>query len=379
MSRRTVHPFPARMAPELIDEKLSSLDGTKTLCDPMMGSGSFVLSAAQRGHDVIGCDSDPLSHIVTTAAAGAYDKDAAIDIAHKITRRKLVDIDAITDDSATQDFIRFWFDEDAVRELATLATGVAEAPVELRAVLWCGFSRMIITKDAGASRARDVSHSRPHRVREKASFSAIARFARSVKTVVERSNPRPSGTLAAVRADSRSLPLPEASVDGIMTSPPYLIAIDYLRGHRLSLVWMGFDVGELRTLRGTNIGSERGANISPRLAHVLTESIQGDLSPRKLRIINRYVSDLDAMVAESARVLRPGGSVTFVVGNSTHGATTVSTERMVQGLADLHGLQMTGRSERQIPGGRRYLPPPKDGRRPMDQRMHTEVVATFNA
>ena len=45
---------------------------------------------------------------------------------------------------------------------------------------------MIITKDAGASRARDVSHSRPHVVREKAAIDPIERYVASAELVALR-------------------------------------------------------------------------------------------------------------------------------------------------------------------------------------------------
>ena len=35
----------------------------------------------------------------------------------------------------------------------------------------------------------------------------------------------------------------QGSVDLTVTSPPYLNAIDYLRGHKMSLVWMGVVAG----------------------------------------------------------------------------------------------------------------------------------------
>ena len=55
----------------------------------------------------------------------------------------------------------------------------------------------------------------------------------------------------------QSIPIKDGIADLVVTSPPYLNAIDYLRGHKLSLVWMGHQIEELRELRSANIGSER--------------------------------------------------------------------------------------------------------------------------
>lgn len=171
----------------------------------------------------------------------------------------------------------------------------------------------------GASRARDVSHSRPHVVRDAASFDPVARFRSAVDIVAKRRFPltdEQARLLHLMRGDARSLPVLTASCDSVMTSPPYLNAIDYLRGHRMSLVWMGHSVAKLRDLRGTNIGTERGADLEPELEATREAVTDGNIDQRRTRIVNRYLVDLDALLAEIARVLKANGAATFVVANS---------------------------------------------------------------
>jgi hypothetical protein len=378
-SRFAVHPFPARMAPELVQQRLDDFTGHKIVLDPMMGSGSFVIAAARRGHNAIGIDTDPLAHVITRAAAGQYDRarvaERAAEIIDEIERGRRADF---CSDPETEEFVNFWFDVDAQKRLSVLASGIRESNERVQIPLWCAFSRLIITKNEGASRARDVSHSRPHRARDSASFDPVHRFGKSVATVLARAEDGPQkGSVFTMRADTRDLPIPSGVVNGIMTSPPYLIAIDYLRGHRMSLVWMGYSVSELRDLRGTNIGSERGRPQDPELQDVVDRSVSGHLSDRKIGIINRYVSDLDKTVRELARVLRRRGSVTFVVANSMHSSTSVSAEVIVSELADRTRLRLVRREERMLPTSSRYLPPPSKGQGKLDGRMHTEVILKF--
>ena len=54
-----------------------------------------------------------------------------------------------------------------------------------------------------------------------------------------------------------SLPLADGSVDLIVTSPPYANAIDYMRAHKFSLVWLGQPIANLSHLRSKYIGAER--------------------------------------------------------------------------------------------------------------------------
>src|SRR5260370_41009909 len=63
---RTVHPFPARMAPSIALDELSRVraNGLRIL-DPMAGSGTTLVAARSRGHVAIGFDTDPLALLIS--------------------------------------------------------------------------------------------------------------------------------------------------------------------------------------------------------------------------------------------------------------------------------------------------------------------------
>lgn len=381
-----VHPFPARMAPELALERLPRrFDGGRTVLDPMMGSGTIPVLAALQGYKAIGFDTDPLAVIIARTNGRPLNHQALTLAAERITdsARARRDEPFVHRDTESQDFIDYWFDSVAQRRLGALASAIRDAPSDIGDVLWCAFSRLIVTKDAGASRARDVSHSRPHVVRDHASFDPIERYLGAVEAVVRRhrqaSHQRPGGEyLRLGRGDARCLPLRDASIDVVLTSPPYLQAIDYLRGHRLSLVWMGYTVGALRALRGTSIGTERGADLEFRHARVIRGAVGGHLSVRSERILARYVGDLLQVLSEIRRVLRPLGRATLVVADARVRGATVSVCRIVKRAADVVGMGCIEHIERRIATGSRYLPPPTEGGKNMlDRRMKVEHCITF--
>src|ERR1700692_4430690 len=89
-------------------------------------------------------------------------------------------------DSETRKFIRYWFDEYARRQLASLAEAIHRVRDDrVRDTLWCAFSRLIITKQAGASLAMDLSHSRPHRVFDHAPIKPLEKFIAAVHQVLK--------------------------------------------------------------------------------------------------------------------------------------------------------------------------------------------------
>jgi hypothetical protein len=80
---------------------------------------------------------------------------------------------------------RYWFDRTNRRQLAALARAIAEVPKRrVREILWCAFSRLIITKQAGASLALDVAYSRPHKVADETVIRPIEQFEAAVRAVV---------------------------------------------------------------------------------------------------------------------------------------------------------------------------------------------------
>ena len=63
---RSIHPFPARMAPGLALDSLSALKPQSVVLDPMSGSGTVLRQALELGHEAIGFDVDPLAVLMAT-------------------------------------------------------------------------------------------------------------------------------------------------------------------------------------------------------------------------------------------------------------------------------------------------------------------------
>src|ERR1700733_14140424 len=61
---RPIHPFPARMAPELVWDELPNHSTRLRVLDPMAGSGTTLVTAKLRGHEAIGYDRDPLAVLI---------------------------------------------------------------------------------------------------------------------------------------------------------------------------------------------------------------------------------------------------------------------------------------------------------------------------
>jgi len=363
----------------------------------MAGSGTTLVCARLRGHRAIGCDTDPLALLIARAWCVDAEPENVMRRARLVLERARELYGRLTEkesypqsaDGETRLFIDFWFDPKNRRELTALATCIARVRSEAeRILLWCAFSRMIITKASGASLAMDVSHSRPHKVYDVAPVKPFDAFLKAVSKVA--CNCPFSGSSAAAppadirQGDARALPVESASVDMVITSPPYLNAIDYLRGHKLSLVWMGDSISEIRALRSSNIGTEVSTHsVSNEAVYKAMRSMAHfeSLDGRHRGIVRRYVGDMQEVMKECARVLKSKGRAVFVVGDSAIRGVFVKNSEALTRLAENNGLSLVSRDTRPIETKRRYLPPPESERsgNKMQGRMREEVILQFRA
>lgn len=396
LGRNPIHPFPARMAPGIALEALGDSKVPLRVLDPMTGSGTVLAVARANGHRAFGVDLDPLAVLLSGVWTRTVDatevREKAADVlsrarAHFKQLRTAEAYPARSDDE-TKKFIRYWFDDYARRQLAALATTIARVHDDVtRDALWCGFSRLIITKSAGASLAMDLSHSRPHKKFARAPVKPFRRFIAGVETVVSncpQSNEGVVGPPTVVkRGDARKLDVESASIDLVLTSPPYLNGIDYLRCSKFSLVWMGYSVGELREIRGDSVGAEASlqqALDAPWVKALIKQlRLKPALSERDSALLSRYVWDMGGALAEVSRVLREGGRAVYVIGDSTSRGTFIRNSAIVAAVAQEQGLSFVSRHSRALPANRRYLPPPSDASSSatLDGRLRREVVLVF--
>lgn len=384
---RSVHPYPAKMAPEIALKALQSLPPGSVVLDPMCGGGTVLEEAAILGHHPIGFDIDPLAVLIAKVAT-------MVEVPRNLHQRveRLLD-DArgvpgrgnvptwISNDPASRQFVEFWFAKRQQHQLHKLISLIGAGRSKWVQIAKLAISRTIITKSGGASLAADTSHSRPHRVRCANEYDVYSGFQKSIRHIETVLHQRSRLVQSHVyRGDARNLRrLDRASVDLVVTSPPYVNAIDYLRGHRLSLVWLGYPYSRLKGLHGRYVGSETALRRRfPPPAHLHAQFASDALPDNLKRILSLYISDMSAIASEIARVLKSGKQSIVVVGDSTLRGVTVNTAKIVTSCFEAQGLTLLSEVLRDIPNDRRYLPPPvAAGTGSLDKRMRRESVLTF--
>lgn len=393
--QRYVHPFPARMAPDIAINALHDLRAGEKVLDPMTGSGTVLHQAALNGLVPIGFDLDPLailmSKVGTRKVSTKKFNQLYQSILSDVNQLKLsqVKLPWIDDDLETSAFIKYWFARKQIIDLRKLSFVLhkyklqSKNQIEIDA-LRIALSRIIITKKVGASLAWDISHSRPHKVRDTNDYDVMSGFDNSVKLVQRYFEKQKSiKTKSKIsKGDARSMTsIKNNSIDKVITSPPYLNAIDYMRGHKFSLVWLGYSIPELRDIRSISIGAERkiSAKVDAKLIDEIYSRILKNvtLSVAQSSMIRRYINDSILLMSEISRVLKKDKKAVLVVGDSNLKGHYIKNSRIFSHAGKIFGLDLTKSKKRQIPLSRRYLPVPKSDRQALGKRMKEEVVMTF--
>jgi DNA modification methylase len=184
-------------------------------------------------------------------------------------------------------------------------------------------------------------------------------------------------------SSAEQMPLEDASIDLIVTSPPYASnAIDYMRAHKFSLVWLGHRISDLSKKRKEYIGGEAvGQAIFeplPTKANSIVREIE-EKDQQKARVLHLYYSEMHRVLQEMFRVLKNDRSAIVVVGSSLMRGIDTQTQNCLAAIGETIGFEVPMIAERNLDRNRRMLPAGMeiDKRSQIQQRMHTEYVIGF--
>ena len=374
------------MAPELARKKLASFPKGSSVLDPMCGSGTTLRQANDTGHKAVGWDIDPLAVKISRTWCRRFDLTRL----KEQTRTLKVALEAqhaplkyrFRNCPETLNFSHYWFAEPQRNDLNKLSIFIEKLfpSGRTRDFFQVAMSRLIITKIKGASLAWDVSHSRPHKKKNFNDFRTIPEFFNSVEKLIAVFEEFPNQFDASVKLqDCRKGNFSE-QFDVVITSPPYLNAIDYMRGHKFSLIWMGYTIPQLRKIRSDAIGVERGMpelSGNEKYSSILKNVCRGrSINHRVERFLLRYIFDCENIIKRMTSLLIPKGNLVLVVGNSTQYGTRIMNDRIFRILGSRSGLSLIEKKTRNISNRSRYLPITK-GSGQISKRMKTETILHF--
>jgi DNA modification methylase len=159
----------------------------------------------------------------------------------------------------------------------------------------------------------------------------------------------------AILGDSRSTDIPSESVDHIFTSPPYLNNFDYADRTRLEMYFTGdaenwSDISKnirtkLMTSATTQISrtdpryilSEEMKSVSPKVYDFILDAQQKLDELRKVKsgkksydlLVTGYFNDIYLILKDNFRVLKPGSTAIYILGDSAPYGIHIPTDELI--------------------------------------------------
>jgi DNA modification methylase len=385
-----IHAFAAKFPPQIPRTFIHELTRPgEVVLDPMSGSGTTLIEAVFAGRYGVGVDLDPLASLVAKVKSTPFDLVRCSEAGQEVLREAKKRLRSADDRKLLRfyspkavEFFRYWFREHTINQLFALVRAIRrEDDPQIQAFLKVVFSACIITKSGSLTLARDLAHSRPHRdLNRQVKQNALDVFEGRVISAIEslRDISQSLASSCMLRGDTRTLPLAANSVHLIITSPPYAAnAIDYMRAHKFSLIWFGYDPKELSTLRGNYIGSERRPNslkVDSKTGSGIIHKLE-KLEKGRAAVVAHYYNEMKLSLLEMLRVLKDDRAAVLVVGSSIIKGIDIKAPTVLAEIAEAVGFRVVSVAKREIVRDARMMPiSNKSERTGIEARMHEEGV-----
>jgi len=329
------HRYPAKFIPQLVDKLVDKYTKEGDLvCDPFGGCGTTLVQSKMSGRESVGFDINPVAKLITdtkTRAINPKKLDKARNIfmkKHKslIKKKKIV---------IHNERIYYWFDKEIIKKLDIVYSSVlAIEDKESRRFFLCAFSHVLkncsrwLMKSIKPTIDKDKKYPNPEVI-----------FLRHLDSMIKKnlnfySSLKESGRLnipakMTLWNSTKTLPLKDASVDLIVTSPPYVTSYEYADLHQLSLLWFGDDkkhfkkwdkfVDEYFSFRKEFIGSSYKTVTNKVFSSRIAEDIVFNLSLKDRSLsesVASYYVDMRAAFGEMYRILKKGKKACVIIGNT---------------------------------------------------------------
>jgi hypothetical protein len=365
-----LHRFPAKYIPQVPRWALQQFttEGSVIL-DPFMGSGTSLVEGLCKVHQSFGIDIDPLASMISRAKTAQYD-------VRSLERLSLVLLN-VEGSSPVESFlpmagvknITHWFTEEAWQELCKLfrAIELLECTEIEREFFLCIFSSILRWVSNADDQTQKTYVSGTLIKQPPSVWGTFKKFLiRAIAGVNSLDAERGAKTASVLEGSALSIPLPNNSVDLIVTSPPYLDSVDYMYNFMLEYFWLGPKFGvpsreEYNLRRRSPVGAKNPIRRITGLPSELINLVNEDEIPRYRK--DAALSYFDSMrmhFQEAARVMKDDARYVLVIGNSQVAAGIIPVHDCLLRLAKSAGLHLEKAFAYRI--RRHYMKFPRKGR-----------------
>jgi len=132
-------------------------------------------------------------------------------------------------------------------------------------------------------------------------------------------------------ATATKMPLEDSSIDGVITSPPYSFAIDYVKNDEAQLNFLGYNVNNIRS------------------------EMIGLIGKNKNERLENYFKDMESVCSEVSRVLKKDKYLVMIIGSNTNQTGGIRLESKIIESCKKHNLALVKSILKPIKGMRNTM------------------------
>lgn len=389
------HRYPAKFIPQLVQRIIESCSVPGNLVgDPFLGSATTGIEALRLGRRFWGTDISQVALLISRAKCLPLcphtlcdiwqQLDTQLDTVPHIGKRPLTSAEKAAivaidiAHASREERFAYWYPVAYRESLAGILQRIlVQSEGEARTFFLCGFSNILkrcsIWLSGSTKTQKDL---------DKVLGDPVTEFRRQIREMMQRNSLywhdlvnrgiRPCELAQRCRLsseDARQLRLPDATVDLLITSPPYATCYEYKEIHQLTQLWFerysilapedAHDVwigskgisqrssshDSLSQSTGSTIADSALAELALLAVGSVTQSIQ-----REVRALRYYFQDMSKVIRELARVTVPRKQLVLIIGDSYRRGMTIPTSAALCEMALEMGFALERRIARQIPG-----------------------------
>jgi len=323
------HRYPAKFIPQLVEKLFDEYIKTQNahINDPFMGSGTTLVSAIARGYKASGTDINKIAYLMTKVKTTPIEP---IYLNEKIEKflKSIYCINKSIEPLIPENHknrIDYWFREEEKYELGKILRIIySEIDDKVKDFLLVAFSNILkncsIWLQGSTKPTRDFKKipNKPFEVLKKHLKKMQIGNYNFYKIVPSKVKNNIIDYLNIGIYDARNQPVPDASVDLIISSSPYVTSYEYADLHQLSTIWLDL-ADNLNEYKKDFIGTSYKVHKDKKLRSKIAIDIVNNMYKKSKKFskeIEAFFIDMEEVFDESYRILKYGGRCCYVIGDT---------------------------------------------------------------